>query len=524
MNSLIAKISPAIKRVLNGFDRIVFKGSFLPLWVEENVATWLERRHVLNKDFKPWMMAQTKTIVQRADELALCQTGESIVRLRAGDRKEKIVHKHQLERGVDSGLIGVYWALENCQSYRSTFVPGATRPAIRRIPTKCKHLYFYQDHPVFGFMSIRLQTWFPYTIQIQLNGREWLRRSLEQANISYLRKGNKFLSIEDWDRAQTLLDEQAHCLWPEALNRFAMEVFPDKETIIGPEPEYYWTLWQSEWASDLVFGNTAELDAIGQSLMRHAFMIGTPERVFRYLDRPLTRRGRIDWRCKDPVHSNIIDCSQEHTSGYRIRHYAGKNSVKLYTEQNVLRIETTVNNPGAFKINRHKQGDQSEAPKQRLPMRKSVADAAARVTVSQEVNNRMIEDLSTFRDEAPLCELLDIVCRRTTVKGRRVRALDPTGKDRAILTCLSDPSSALSGINNRLIRDHLISSGATGGRSPKQLSSYVSRQIRLLRDHGLLRKLPRQNRYHLTPRGRKLITSINVVYNASIAELMDKAA
>ena len=157
-------------------------------------------------------------------------------------------------------------------------------------------------------------------------------------------------------------------------------------------------------------------------------------------------------------------------------------------------------------------------------MRKSVADAAARVTVSQEVNNRMIEDLSTFRDEAPLCELLDIVCRRTTVKGRRVRALDPTGKDRAILTSLSDPSLALSGINNRLIRDHLISSGATGGRSPKQLSSHVSRQIRLLRDHGLLRKLPRQNRYHLTSRSRKLITSINVVYNASIAELMDKAA
>ena len=524
MRSFIARISPAVKWFLNGFDRIVFKGGFPAFWNEANVPVWLERNNVLNKDFKTWMMAQTKTIVQRAEQMAENHTGEPIVRFRSAARKEEVAHRHQRERDIDSGLIGVYWALENCQSFKAFFDPNATRPAIRRLPTKCKHLYFYFDHPVFGFMSVRLQTWFPYSIQIQLNGREWLRRGLEREGIDFTRMGNKFLQIEDWGRAQSLLDQQVGCLWPKILDQFAKEVFPDKTAIIGAQPDYYWTLWQSEWASDLIFDDTAGLDAIGRDLIRHAFMIASPERVFRYLDRPLTRREKIDLRCKDEVHSSIINFSDDHCSGYRVRHYAGKNSVKVYSEKNVLRVETTINNPGAFKINRHKQGEATGGAKQRLPMRKGVADTAARAVVSQEVNKRVIEDLATLRSDQPLCELLDTVCRAKHVKGRRVRALDPTGKDRAVLSSLFDPACALSGINNRLIRERLVACAAAGGRSEKQLSAYVSRQIRLLRDHGLLRKLPKQNSYHLTPRGRKLITSFNAVYNASITELMEIAA
>ncbi len=524
MVSIVSKISPAIKWILNGFDRIVFKGGFQAFWHEANVPVWLERRGVLNKEFKDWMKAQSQQIVERAEALALSRTGHPIVRFLARDRKEEVARRHQRERGIGAGLFGVYWALENCRSFRATFDPNRSRPAIRQIPTKCKHLYFYADDPVFGLMSVRLQTWFPYAIQIQLNGRQWLRRSLEKEGVDHLRRGNKFLFIEDWDRAQALLDEQLRCLWVEVLNRFAADFFPDKKTIIGAEPEYYWTLWQSEWATDLIFENPGALDAIGQDLMRHAFLIATPERVFRYLDRPLTRREKIDLRCADAVQSNILKFSDDHTSGYRVRHYAGRNSVKLYTEQNILRVETTINHPGAFKIHRHKQGEPSEGPKTLRPMRKGVADTAARAAVSQEVNNRVIEDLSTFRDDQPLSELFDIVCRRKKVRGRRVRALDPTGKDRALLRALDDPAWALTGVSNRSIREHLSASGETGGRDRKQLSGYVSRQIRLLRDHGILRKLPKKNSYHLTSRGRKLITTLNMLYNASIKELMENAA
>ena len=201
MLSIVSKISPAIKWVLNGFDRIVFKGAFQAFWHEANVPVWLERRGVLNKEFKVWMKAQSQQIVERAEALALSRTGHPVLRFQARDRKEEVARRHQRERGIGAGLLGVYWALENCQTFRATFDPHRPRPAIRQIPTKCKHLYFYADDPVFGLMSVRLQTWFPYAIQIQLNGRQWLRRSLEKESVEHLRRGNKFLFIEDWERA-----------------------------------------------------------------------------------------------------------------------------------------------------------------------------------------------------------------------------------------------------------------------------------------------------------------------------------
>ncbi len=434
-----------------------------------------------------------------------------------------MAHSHQKQRGIQSGLIGVYSAVESCKTFKATFAAGADRPALRKNPTKCKHLYFYFDHQVFGFMSVRLQTWFPYDIQFQLNGREWLRRSLEQESIEFVRQGNKFLAMEDWDRAQALLNEQVHCLWPQTLDSIAQVVFPDRKTIIGPD-DYYWTLWQSEWATDMVFDDIRVLDDMGQMLIKHAFMIGTPERVFRYLDRPLSRRGKIDLRCKDDVLSTIIKYSGESSSGYRIRHHAGRNSVKIYTEQNVTRIETTINDPGKFKIYRHKQHGPSDCPKELLPMRKGVADVAPRAVVSQEVNDRVMADLATMENDQPLSEILKTVCPGKKVKNRRVRSLDVTGKDRPILSVLSDPAFDVSGISNQLLREGLVASGEGSGKSQKQISGYVSRQIRLLRDHGILRKQPNQHRYHLTDQGRNITTAVNAIYNASIKELMKVAA
>lgn len=46
---------------------------------------------------------------------------------------------------------------------------------------KCLFLYHYWMHPVFGFLNARIQTWFPFPVQICLNGREWLARQMGAA-------------------------------------------------------------------------------------------------------------------------------------------------------------------------------------------------------------------------------------------------------------------------------------------------------------------------------------------------------
>jgi hypothetical protein len=116
------------------------------------------------------------------------------------------------------------------------------------------------------------------------------------------------------------------------------------------------------------------------------------------------------------------------------------------------------------------------------------------------------------------------VVKPFTKQGRRVRALDPTGKDRALLQALREPTFCICGISNRALREKLCHETGYKNRTEKQLSAKLSRQLRLLRDHGLIRKMPRQNKYMLTAKGRELTTAIDALLAASTKQLMDIAA
>ena len=76
-------------------------------------------------------------------------------------------------------------------------------------------------YPVFGFMNVRMQSWFPFPSQICLNGREWLARQMDGAGLSYLRQDNCFPWVEDWRRAQELMDCQLKTDWPQLLTAIA---------------------------------------------------------------------------------------------------------------------------------------------------------------------------------------------------------------------------------------------------------------------------------------------------------------
>ena len=210
--------------------------------------------------------------------------------------------------------------------------------------------------------------------------------------------------------------------------------------------------------------------------------------------------------------------------GMCIRRWNDKNSVKLYNEQNNVRAETTINDPGKFKVFRHKQGQDENEPKQRLPMRKGVMDIPLRASVSQDVNNRFTEDLATPEEKAPIRSFPDDLTVHITKNGRRFRGLDPFGKDRELLLALSDPAYMVSGLTNKMLRERLSSTPFGSGRTDKQLSAEISRHPRLLRSHGIIRKLPRQNRYQVTAKGMRLTNTLNALPAASIENLLKIAA
>ncbi|WP_339138490.1 MAG: hypothetical protein WGN25_09375 [Candidatus Electrothrix sp. GW3-4] len=521
MKALIDRFSSSVKGVLSGFDRIVFKGWLLPLMSASQVMSFLSFKGVLNKDYKNWMIAQTREIVNTADQYARDNCGSPIIKIPTWRiRKEELAHKRQQQEQIKTGLIGVWSCMESASSYRAVYCKQAGFPQIKNYQTQCKHLYFYFDDREFGFMNIRLQTWFPYHIQMCLNGREWLRRGLEQEGIDFHVHGNKFLHIADYQKAQQLLDQQLNIRFTDILDGFTQRVFPGMEDILGPHFSYYWTLWQSEWATDLIFYNPDSIKDRMDTLLRHAHIIGTSTRVLRYLDRPLTKAGRPDGRSHDTVMTRLTDFND----GMCIRHWNDKNSVKLYNEQNNVRVETTINDPRKFKVFRHKQGQDENEPKQRLPMRKGVMDIPLRASVSQDVNNRFMEDLATLEEKTPIRSFLDDLTVHITKNGRRFRGLDPVGKDQELLLALSDPAYMVSGLTNKMLRERLSSTPFGSSRTDKQLSAKISRHLRLLRSHGIIRKLPRQNRYQVTTRGMRLTNALNALLAASIENLLKIAA
>jgi len=521
MKSFIDRFSNLVKGTISGFDRIVFKGLVLPLMSTSQVMTFCRSRGILNKNYKEWIMDQTKSIINSADQYARINCGRPVIPIPTWRiRKEKLAHEQQQKERISTGLIGVWSCLETGSSYRAVYCAEAGFPQLKHYQVQCKHLYFYFDDSEYGFMNIRLQTWFPYHIQICLNGREWLRRELEREGINFFVHGNKFLHIADYQKAQRLLDKQLDIRFANLLNGFALKIFPGMKDILGPYLSYYWTLWQSEWATDFIFDTPASLKTIMNSLLHHAHVTGTSSRVLRYLDRPVTKSGQPYTRSTDTVMTRITDFND----GIRLRHWVDQNSVKIYNEQNNLRVETTINNPGKFKVFRHKQGQDETDAKQRLPMRKGVMDTPLRASISQDVNNRFIEDLATLKENTPVCDIIDDIVKPVTKTGRNFRGLDLVGKDRDLLLSFSDPAFMISGVTNKMLRNKLSDKTFGSGRTKKQLSAKISRHLKLLRVHGIIRKLPKQNRYQMTIKGMKLTKALSALLAASTENLLGMAA
>ncbi len=521
MNELVARLGNTVKGVLKGFDRIVFKGTILPLVREEGAMDFLKARRILNRDYKRWMQAQSVALEQAVDAYARDHCGNAIKYLGTWrTEKEKLAKRQQSAAKIESGLIGAWSCLESGRSYQAHFSKQKGYPQLRRYRTQCKHLYLYFDHAQYGWMSVRLQTWFPYHIQIAMNGREWLRRRLEAADIDFLCQGNKFLHIDDYSRAQRFLDQQVKRRWVPLLNSFLPVAFPTMTEALGPHLSYYWTLWQSEWATDLIVEKPSDLNAVMDSLLRHAWITGNSTRVLRYMGRPVTAAGKPYAQSRNDVTSRVMDFHE----GLRVRHWVDHNSIKMYNEHNNLRTEMTMNTPGMFNVYRRAQGEPDDAPKKRRPLRKGVAGIPLRTKVSEEINERFMKAVSSFEDHTPVRSLIAEHTQSRIKQGRRVRALDISGKDRELLQAISDPVFTVAGITNAALREKLHSTSWGTGRTDKQLSARITRHLRLLRDHGLIRKVPNRRRYQLTDKGTQLTSALNAMLAASTDQLMKIAA
>lgn len=521
MDTLLHKFGSIIKGTIKGFDRIVFKGTLKPISFALGMQALLRTSGVLNKDYKEWVTKQSSAIIEAAETYSQKSCGNGIIYIPSCNiRKEELAHEQQKKSDITEGLIGVWSCVESCQTFRSTFDSSAGYPQLRSENSRCKHLYFYYDHAEYGFMSVRLQTWAPYDIQIALNGREWLKRSLDKSKCEYIISGNKFLHIDDYELAQQLLDKQLETNWESLLSGFLKEVFPSMPDILGEKMSYYWTLWQSETAKDYIFESPQSLNPLMDNILRHALTIGTYDRVLKYMGRPVYQDGQPH-PLSNPELMTKVNLWHD---GMRIRHWLDQNSVKLYNEQNVLRFEMTMNNPAKFLVHRHKEGQDKSEPKKLLPMRKGIADINVRAKVSNDRLNCFSEQIATVSDKTPIGTLFADVSSQVIQNGKKFRGMDFTGKDNGLLKAISDPAFNVGHITNKALQGKLESSQWSKGLSSKKLSARISRHLSLLRAHGLIKKLPNQRKYILTEKGRKITMALNAALAASTEDLVKMAS
>ena len=519
MKQLIKSFGDSIIGVTSGFDRIVFQGMIRPIMYPIGAMGFFDRRRIRFKDARKWVLEQTDRLVSAVEEWTQRECGGGIIYLPSSrTRKDVLARRRQRERRTTVGPVGTWSCVESASSYR--LVPAEGAPELRSVNTRCKHLYVYLDHEHYGFMSIRIQTWFPYRIQIAMNGREWLARQLAKAGIGFERQGNKILQVECFDAMQPLLDQQLRTNWCDLLDSFVPIAFPTITPTLGMDLSYTWNLWQSEWASDILFKDRHDLDEVLYAIVRHAFIGGHPERLLRYFGHPTKKNGQPRQNLGKAVKTNVVALDE----GYRIRHWLGSNSVKMYNESNLLRIESTINDPSAFKAYRRKQGASPEADKHLLPIRKGVADTTLRAQASQGINDRFAEHIATTSSVVPFESVLEAVTKRKRKRGRSVRALEPTAKDLDLLRAIADPRFTVGGFSNKQLRQLLAHTARYAGKTDKQRSGITTRSIRLLRDHGVIRKLPKAHRYRLTTRGRQLVTTLQAALAASTEQLTAMAA
>ena len=106
MKKFIERFSGLVKSSISGFDRIVFKGFILPLMSAGEVMRFCSFQGILNKDYKSWMMTQTKNIIEHAERYAKDNCGRGIIHLPTWrTRKEALAHERQQQEQITSGLV-----------------------------------------------------------------------------------------------------------------------------------------------------------------------------------------------------------------------------------------------------------------------------------------------------------------------------------------------------------------------------------------------------------------------------------
>jgi hypothetical protein len=510
MERFIHRFQNKVIGTLSGFDRLVFRGTLRRIAYLIGMKDFVWHNKILWKDFGNYAEAVSKRLKERSLEIAAKQGREYIYLYSGKTDKEAIARKLIDKHNIEEGLIGILGSVELCKSYYIYPNTERNRLELGIRQRKCLHLYHYMIDPEFGFLNARIQTWFPFNIQICINGREWLARQMDRIGLQYERKRNCFPWIEDVSVAQKLMNTQLKLNWAKKLKSIAALLNPTHNEIFDKYPiDYYWSTFESEWATDVMFQDISSLQEIYPGLVMHALTQFSSPDVMRFLGKKMN----------GSFNGEIITSCKERPEGVRVKHWIQENSIKLYDKWNISRVETTINNPFRFKVYRRSESDPQSDYRWR-PLRKGVADLHRWTQISQASNERYFDSLAAADTSKQIGDIIKEITVPKKWKGKSVRALRPWDQqDLALLQAINRGEFAINGFRNRDLQPLLFNKYPVDQKEKVRRRSRISRLFLLLRAHHIIQKVPRTYRYVISPRGAQILTAILATNNLTLDQL-----
>lgn len=522
MKQFVARYADQITGVLSGFDRLIFRGHLMPLNHEGGVRGFLDSQGVLLKDFEKFAQVMTGLIRDGAEEVAKAH-GRPIHKLESSRvSKEEVARAILIERPIRSGPICLMPILEPCSTWKVWRSRERKHPQeVRRKDGKCLHLYTYFLDDEFGFGHVRLQTWIPYTIQVYVNGREWLGRKLDRERMAYRRADNCFPYLADPVRAQQIFDGMLDLPWHRLLDDLILRMNPALAAVIDAvRASYYWVCHQSEWASDVMFRDAEQLAACYPDLLRHAMTNFDSHDVMRFLGRKLSPLFQ----------GEVVTDLKRRREGARVKHFVDANSQKMYDKAlpvapvrglmpAVLRFENTMNDPSVYRVRRKAQGDPDSELKPR-PLRKGIADLRRRARISQRANERHANAMAVVTSEKRIHDLVDPITRPAKLADRRVRAMRPwAAPDLPLLKAVANGDYLINGFRNRDVHAAVFNGPPASEAERRKRTARVAYLLRILRGHRIIEKIAGTHRYHVSDNGRQLIAAVLATDQAALSKL-----
>lgn len=493
---LTKKYSDKITGVISCFDRVVIQGT-LPGWCYNmGMTSFLYAQKIKIFDYPAFANTLRLELRDHAELIAKDNNLEiEFIRKSKSFRKEARIKELLASRGMQPGLVHIFSAMEACTSYKPWHDKKTGKTFLTYDSGKCLHYYFYFIDKVFGLCYLRVPTWAPFRLQFYYNGHNWLAEKLNKASVTYTLRENAFTSLDDCEKAQTLSDGFRVDDLKEALDVFASRYCP---VIKKFQLAYHWSIMQAEYATDIIFKEKEHLNAIYEPLVRTAIHSVKPENIATFLGRKIhpAYQGEIG----NNFNTRIL--------GTRIKHQMGASSIKMYDKfGQVLRIETTTNDVSQFKCFRDVQHRDSSIERKNAPMKKGIYSMFPLSGLLKASNRRYIEFISSFDDVSDGVSNLKkvsatVVTDKRTYKGFNFFAED----DVKLLITLDRGEFNINGFRNKTLQPHLADKS----------SSQISRILKRLNKHGIIKKIGKTYKYYLTRLGKAAIAAGLIVKEMSI--------